>query len=170
MRKAIILLFITVLLPLAAQAQMKYGYLDYGAAIKAMPEYAVAQQNLSSLRKQYEAETTRSKEEFNEKYEEFLEVQKELADPILRKRQAELQELLNKSVDFKKEAERLLKQAEADMYNPLRKKLDAILARIGSERGYAFIINTEGHNLPYVNPAYGEDITVEVIDYLIHNS
>ena len=160
MRKTVFLIILT-LLPLAAAAQMKFGYLSYSEAIKAMPDYAVMQKNLESLRAQYADETKRSEEEFNEKYQYFLEGQKELATPILRKRQAELQELLEKGVAFK---------AEADMYAPLKNKLAALLQRIGTERGYAFILNTDGDALPFVNPACGENITAEVIDYLIHNS
>ena len=91
-------------------------------------------------------------------------MQKELDTPILRKRQSELQELLHKSVSFKREAERLLKQAEADMYAPLRKRLDDILRKIATERGYAFILNTDGDALPYVSSLYGEDITTLVRD------
>lgn len=149
--------------PAAAAAGLKFGYLSYDKALKAMPGYAAAKENMASLRSQYEAETKRSEDEFNEKYEEFLDVQRELDAPILRKRQAELQELLNKSVDFKREAARLLKQAEADMYAPLRARLDAALQKIGRERGYAFILNTDGGALPFVSPACGEDITEAVI-------
>ena len=145
-------------------AQPKFGYLSYSKALEAMPDYAVAKKNLESLRAQYEAETKRSEEEFNEKYEEFLSVQQELDAPILRKRQAELQELLDKGVSFKAEAARLLAQAEADMYAPLRSELDALLAKLGRERGYAFILNADGNALPFVNMAYGEDITETVIN------
>ncbi len=156
-------------LPLSATAQVKFGYLSYSEAVKAMPEYAVMQKNLESLKAQYEDETKRSEEEFNEKYQLFLEGRKELADPILKKRQSELQELLAKGISFKAEAARLLKQAEADMYAPLKTKLADVLRRIGTERGYAFIINTDGDALPFVNDAYGEDITAAVIE-IINNS
>lgn len=122
------------------------------------------QSNLSSLRAQYEEETKRSEEEFNEKYELFLDGRSSLDKPILQKRQAELQELLTKNIAFKKEAERLLKQAEADMYAPLKDKLNAVLAKIGMERGYAFILNTDNDALPFVNLSYGEDVTTLVLD------
>lgn len=167
--KKILFLFIMFVLPLSAAAQVKFGYLSYSEAVKAMPEYAVMQKNLESLKAQYEDETKRSEEEFNEKYQLFLEGRKELADPILKKRQSELQELLAKGISFKAEAARLLKQAEADMYAPLKTKLADVLRRIGTERGYAFIINTDGYALPFVNDAYGEDITAAVIE-IINNS
>ncbi len=142
-----------------AQAKARFGYLSYDAVLKAMPEYADAQQSLDKLKAQYEAEAKRSEDEFNSKYEEFLDGQRTLATPILKKRQAELEEMLAKGVQFKQEAQRLLKQAEADIYAPLRKRLDAVLNKIGAERGYEFILNTDGNALPFVNPEAGEDVT-----------
>lgn len=165
--KKIIFILMATLLPLAAgaqtqiqaQAQARFGYLSYDAVMKAMPEYADAQQSLDKLKAQYDAEAKRSEDEFNSKYEDFLEGQKTFATPILKKRQAELEEMLAKGVQFRQEARRLLKQAEADIYAPLRKRLDDVLKKIGTERGYEFILNTDGNALPFVNPTAGEDVT-----------
>ena len=85
-----------------------------------MPEYAIARTNLQDLRNKYDAETKRVEEEFNRKYEEFLEGQSDFAPTILQKRQTELQELLKKNVAFKAEIAKLLKQAEKEAYAPLR--------------------------------------------------
>lgn len=165
MKKNIILLLL-FLLPMVAGAQIKFGYLSYGEAIKSMPDYAMSQKNLASLRAQYDNEIKRAEEEFNLKYEAFLEGQGTFAPAILKKRQAELQELLNKNLSFKREADRLLRQAEDDMYAPLHTRLNAILAKIGGERGYAFILNTDNNTLPYVSSDSGEDINTLVKDAL----
>lgn len=165
MKKYILFLFL-LLLPLAAKAQFRFGYLSYGEAVKAMPGYAVAQKRLSSLKEQYDAETRRAEDEFNQKYESFLEGQKSFAPAILKKRQAELQDLLYKNVSFNKEADRLLKQAETDLYMPLYARLDSILHKIGQERGYAFILNTDNGVLPFVNAEYGEDLNAFVREIL----
>lgn len=155
-----LILFLLLLLPAAiADAQVKFGYLNYSEAIKAMPGYADMQKSLAELKRQYANETKRSEEEFNQKYEAFLEGQKDFAPSILKKRQYELQELLNNSVSFKKEAARLLEQAEADMYAPLKKRLNEILRQVGRERGYAFILNTDNDAVPYIDTTSGEDIS-----------
>lgn len=164
-KKLTILLFMS-LLTVTAGAQMKFGYLSYQEAIQSMPDYAIAQRNMEKLREQYANETKRAEDEFNRKYEAFLEGQKDFDKPILRKRQAELQELLYKNIDFNKESERLLLQAEKDMYRPLHDKLNNVLRYIGETRGYAFIVNTDNNSLPFVNSAYGENITTIVIDTL----
>ena len=162
MRKFILSILFCAL-PLLASAQVKFGYLSYSQALQSMPDYAMAKENLAKLEEQFETEMKRAEEEFNKKYEEFLEGQQEFAVSIRNKRQSELQELMQKNMAFKQEARRLLKNAEADAMKPLHEKLKAVLAKVGQQRGLAFILNTDGDALPYVDPAQGEDVT-EVIN------
>jgi outer membrane protein len=160
------IIFLTLLLPLLAGAQVKFGYFSYENAFTSMPEYAIAQANLKDLSAKYDAETKRVEEEFNRKYEEFLDGQSDFAPTILQKRQTELQELFHKNVAFKAEAAKLLKQAEAEAYAPLREKLNQVLAKIGAEHGYAFILNTDGDACPYIDPEMGEDVSQMVKEAL----
>ena len=113
MRKLLFSLVMLVL-PMISQAQttIKYGYLSYQEVLKFMPEYAVTQTKLADLKQKYDNEMKRVEDEFNKKYEQFLEGQKDFAPTILRKRQVELQELIAKNIAFKEEAKRLLAQAE----------------------------------------------------------
>ena len=108
----------------------------------------------------------RVEDEFNKKYEQFLDGQKDFAPSILKKRQAELQELMEKNLAFKEEAKRLLKQAEEEAYAPLRLKLSEVLRGIGDARGYAFILNTDNDAVPYISSVVGEDISSLVKDTL----
>ena len=137
---------------------LKFGYLSYSAALQQMPQYAIAKRNIEDLRIKYDAETKRSENEFNEKYEAFLEGQHDFAPSILRKRQAELQDMMEKNIAFKEESQRLLAQAEEAAMVPVREELAKLLSTIGKERGYAFILNTDNNALPFINNAMGEDI------------
>ena len=148
-----------VAMPLLAGAQTRFGYFSYNDVLTSMTDYQLAKRSVDDLRLKYDAEMKRSEEEFNAKYEEFLEVQRDLVPSILRKRQAELQEMMDKNVAFKKDAQQLLLQAEADAYAPARRKLGEAVARVGRERGYAFVLNTDGDACPYINPEVGEDAT-----------
>lgn len=154
------LLFIILLaMPLLASAQIRFGYFSFDAMLKEMPEYVKAQADIQNLRAKYDGEMKRSEMEFNSKYEEFLEVQSTLVPTILRKRQIELQDLMAKNVEFRKDAERLLKQAETDALSPVRRRLAAAVAAVGKDQGYAFILNTDNDACPYINPEMGEDAT-----------
>ena len=137
---------------------MKFGFLSYEAALQSMGEYALVQKQMADLRTQYEAETKRVEDEFNTKYEDFLEGQREFPKTILQKRQTELQELMQKNIEFKQNSIQELAKAEQEAMAPLRIKLIETLGKIGRERGYAFIVDTDQKALPFINPAMGEDI------------
>ena len=158
MEKLFLLLFVLAL-PLLASAQIRFGYFSYDTVLKSMPDYLMAQRNIDDLRQKYDNEMKRSEQEFNAKYEEFLDAQRDLVPSILRKRQTEIQEMMEKNVAFKQEAQRLLKQAEADAFTPVKRKLNEAVAKVGAQLGYAFILNTDGDACPYVNPEMGEDAT-----------
>lgn len=157
--KKLFLLIVLGVLSLTANAQTRFGYFSFDNVLKSMPDYVMAQRSIDNLRQKYDAEMKRAEDEFNSKYEEFLDVQKDLVPAILRKRQAELQEMMQKNINFKNESQRLLKQAEADAFAPVKNKLYDALTKVGQAQGYAFILNTDGDACPYVNPEMGEDAT-----------
>ena len=166
MKKTIIRMVLAVMVQ-AGYAQsntmsMKFGYLSFEMVMKSMPEYAAMQTNLAQLREQYEAEQKRVEDDFNKKYEEFLDGQAGFPKTILQKRQSELQEMLDKNIAFKKESQQLLANAESTMMEDLKSTITAALVELGQERGYAFILNTDQNAVPFINPELGEDITEEV--------
>lgn len=170
------LLFTLMALPLAVQAQNEevapvpatvvaaasaptFGYLSYSTMLQAMPDYALAHKQYAELEEKYATETKRVEEEFNAKYEAFLEGQRDFPPTILKKRQTELQELLDKNIAFKNESKRLLADAEATLMRPLREKLAKVLSTIGEQMNLMFILNTDNDACPYINTKQGVDVT-----------
>ena len=170
MKRIILLFFIATTLTVSAQTDstpaFRFGYLSYGAAIQAMPEYAEMQQKMKALQEQFQAETLRVEDEFNRKYEDFLDGQRDFPRTILQKRQTELQELMEKNIQFKEQGRQELIEAERQAMAPLRIRLIELLGTIGRERGYAFIYDTDTKALPFINPAQGEDINELVVSSL----
>ncbi len=166
MKKLILFFLLLATMPALAQSELKFGYLSYNAVMQAMPEYAAMQNSMAELRQKYEAEQKRVEDDFNKKYEEFLDGQKSYPKTILQKRQSELQEMLDKNIAFKKESQRLLSQAEEEAMAPIRVRLAEVLDAIGRERGYAFIVNTDEKATLWLNPSLGEDITATIIAQL----
>ena len=112
-----------LLLPFAVKAQTtqgRFGYLSYNAIFQAMPEYEVSRQKLADLKSKYDKEAQRSEEEFQRKFAEFLQGQKEFPENYL---------------------------------------LNEAIRAVGVERGYAYIINTDGNTCPFINPAVADDVT-----------
>ena len=144
----------------------RYGFVNTDSVLHAMPEYAMAQRSLTALRQKYDREMKRSEDDFNIKYESFLDQQRDLVPSLLHKRQAELQDMMEKNIAFKAEARRLLAQAEADAMAPLHEQINELLQQVAKDMQLAFVLNTGSDACPYVNPAMSVDITDTLIDLL----
>ena len=159
--KKVGLFLIAMMMGLTVSAQ-KLGYLSYEGVLKALPEYAQVQADMAQLHSQYEAEQKRVENDFNTKYEEFLDGQAAFPKTILQKRQSELQELLDRNIAFKKESQRLLADAEQKQMAPLRQRLDDAIKEVGAERGYFLIINTDANATPWLNLEWADNVTEAV--------
>ena len=168
MKKTVLFLLLTIV-SLAVSAQdtkdsvaIKFGYLSYDSVMVAMPEYAEFKTNMAQLREQYEAEQKRVENDFNKKYEEFLDGQATFPKTILQKRQSELQEMLDRNIDFKKQSLKMLNDVEANLMNNIKTAINTAVSIVAQERGFAFVLNTDKEAVPFINPAMGEDITEAV--------
>ena len=170
MKKTLLFLLLTVV-SLAVSAQdaqpkdsvaFKFGYLSYDSVMVAVPDYTELKTNMAQLREQYEAEQKRVENDFNKKYEEFLDGQASFPKTILQKRQSELQEMLDRNIEFKKQSQKMLSEAEANMMEVIKTTINMAVNIIAQERGYAFVLNTDKEAVTFINPALGVDITEAV--------
>lgn len=127
-----------------------------------MPDYVAATTQIEELRSKYDAELKLMEDEFNTKYEEFLDGMKDFPQSILEKRQNELQDFLERNVTFKEESRRLLDNAETEALAPLHAKLTAALREVGEKHEYLFILNTDNNICPFISTDKGTDVTEEV--------
>lgn len=169
MKKFLLVIFACI--AMAAQAQdnapaLKFGYLSYDLALKSMKEYATVQMRMDSLRSAFNAEMQRVEDEFNRKYEDFLDGQKDFPRTILLKRQTELQEMLQKNVAFKQQSVQEMKDTEAQLMAPLRIHLNEAIATVAREQGLALVINTDANACPFIEPAMGVDVNELVVKKL----
>jgi outer membrane protein len=75
------------------------------------------------------------------------------------KRQKELQMLIDQSLEFKKGAQTVLDKAQKEIMQSVKVRLKEVIAKIGKDRKYAFILNTDNNACPFVDGEQGEDIT-----------
>lgn len=143
--------------------EISFGYLSYDEALKAMPQYEAAQEQIAQLRAATEAELKHNQEAFSKAYYEYVEGQQTFEPYILSKRQKELAQQLADNEDFRTQSLALLAQKETEVMEPLRQQLEDIIHRIGMEHNYAFILNTDNNAFPFLNGAIGTDITADVV-------
>lgn len=148
-----------LVLPLSLRAQMQFGYMSYKTVMAEMPEYAQAKQGMADLKAKYDAEATRGEEEFQKKFVDFLQGQKDFPQTIMQKRQAELQTLMDNGIAFRMKSQQILEQAQKDLLAEVKKKLNNVILEVGVEYGYAFVLNTDDDSCPFINPVIGVDVT-----------
>ena len=153
------LLILLSLVALTATAQSKFGYVSYREIVKALPEYTIVITHLDELQGKYEAEIARSEREFNQKYSDFIEEQASVPENIRIKRHKELQELMEKSIEFKDEVNRTMREARREMMKPLYEKVDEAVMEICIDEGYDYILNTDDRAYIAINPNNGKNVT-----------
>lgn len=145
-----------------APAAPRYGYCSLKSLIEGRPEYLKAQAELSKLRAKYEQEAMYNETEFRRQYSEYLSGQKDFPQTILLKRQRDLQDLMEKGISFRLEADSLLKQAEVDLLQPIRSRVESAIRFVAIERGYEYVINTDLGAYLYLDATLSEDMTLYV--------
>jgi len=143
--------------------QPLFGYLSYDSLLAAMPQRAIVERQMEELTKQYEAELKRVEGEFNQKYEDFLEGRKDFPRTILLKRQTELEQLMQRNVEFKEQSRKELEQARTEAYVPLRQQLNEAIATVARQQRLALVVNTDANACPFIEPALAIDITEAVM-------
>ena len=164
-----LLLLLAPILPAVAQNAARYGCLSRQALLQQMPETRRAQQELDSLRAQFDRETQYNAAGFQRQFSEFLQVQKSLSEPLLRKRQADLQVAMERALAFRREGQALLDDARKRLFRPIEERLDAAIRVVGAERGYDLVIDTDSSAAPYVSPTLSEDATPFVHEKLVQH-
>ena len=147
----------------SAAAQSRFGYLSCDSVLHLMPEFVQAQQSVADLRAKYDREAARGEQEFQKKFSEFLQGQKDFPENILVKRQAELQTLMDSGISFRREARQLLTKAHRQLLATAEARLNEAIQAVAQQRDFDYVLNTDRNQFPYVNPLRGEDITEAVL-------
>ena len=147
--------------PMSVFAQ-KFAHFRSMDIIVVMPEYAKAQTDIQAMQKTYEDEIKRTSDEFNKKYAEYQEEQKNLPQNIQERRQKELQELSEKGMQFQQDAQQQLQKAYTDMMDPIYEKLEKAVKEVGKAGGYTFVFDLNRTDIPYINDTEVKDITNDI--------
>ena len=154
--------FLLLLIAPMSMFAQKFAHFRSMDIILVMPEYAKAQTDIQAMQKTYEDEIKRTSDEFNKKFAEFQQEQKNLPQNILERRQKELQDLNDKGLQFQQDAQQQLQKAYADMMEPIYKKLEDTVKEVGKVGAYTFIFDLNRTDIPYINEAESKDITNDI--------
>ena len=156
-----IVLMLMLIAPMSVFAQ-KFGHIKTQAILTVMPEYTKAQTDIAAMEQQYRDEIKRAEEELSKKYAAYQQEQANLPKNIAERRQKELDDLMQKGMQFQQDAQQQLQQSWMEMIQPIAKKIDDAIKAVGQEGGYVYIFDLNSTNIPFVNETLSTDVTAAV--------
>lgn len=151
-------LLLLLVLPMSVFAQ-KFGHIRTQEILVAMPEYTKAQNDIQTMQKQYENEMKIVQDDFQKKFTAFQQEQANLPKNILERRQNELQQLNERAMQMREDAQRELEKSWMEMLEPIAKKIDDAIKAVGQEGSYVYIFDLNTTNIPYVSETHSTDVT-----------
>lgn len=161
MRKLFLLLFI---LPAIAVAQPRFGYYSSSSVLKSLPQYKQAMEEYEALRLRCDEEVARNEQELTRLYVAFLDGHRDFPEPILRKRQNELQNHVDNSVNFRRQLKKWMVEAKDSLLAPSYQALDAAIEKVCIACDFDYVVDADVKAYGYINPNKGFDITAMLLD------
>lgn len=146
--------------------QAKIGFFSMQDLLNTDVKYQEAIANTQVLKQQYANEQRIAEQDFKEKYELFLEQQGDLAKSIRAKRQSDLQALLERTENFRKETQQLIKKSEEEAISAAKIRISEAIQKVAEQGEYLIIVNSDSDTCPYINPNYSEDLTEKISSIL----
>lgn len=149
-------------------AQNKFGYFSYKTVLDSLPQYKAAMESYDKLKQRCLKEVEHNEQELTRFYVAFLDGHREFPEPILRKRQKELQQLIDNGIVFRDQLKAWLRHAKDSLTASSRLAVDSALPRVCSELSLSYIIDTDHGGYKYINPVFGQDVTQDVISVILY--
>ena len=162
------ILAILLAAPLFAFAQnIKLGKVDQKALFDAMPEKVDAEAQIKNLSEQYQKEYNLLRAEYNRTYANLqaIAIDNNTPGTIKERRMQELQENNQKIELFMKNTADDLKKKEAELIDPLKKRIADAVKQVGDEGGYIVILDVNDPKVAYMSSMF-EDVTPRVTAFL----
>jgi outer membrane protein len=158
--KQIKTLLIAALVVLGANkmnAQAKVAHVNVGEIMTKMPAMLDAQKQLEKLSTTYDAEYKKMVTEYQDLLKKYEADAKTVTDAVNETRGKEVQDMQQRIVAYRDNAQKELQQKESDITKPLYDKVRASIQKIGKAKGIQYIL--DGASLLLAD---GPDLTADI--------
>ena len=142
-----------------SQTNMRFATVRLQEIFDAMPETAEANKALADLAQKYKAENETIKNEYENKYTDYVKSRQTMPENIRARREQELLTISQAIEDFMMVAQNDIKQQQELLMMPIKAKLMEAVKSVGDEGGYMFVIDES--QMLYKGANF-EDITIFV--------
>ncbi len=133
----------------SAQETPKLGHINTNELLRQMPGRDTAQAELERYARELESTFMEMQDEFQRKYQEYLEKQETFSPLVRQSRERELESLQQRIMEFQESAQEDLMQQEERLLNPIIEKARAAIREVADENGFTYIFDTSGGSVLY---------------------
>ena len=144
MKTNVIILSLALLVAgsLAVEAQsLKVGYTNTDYILSKLPEAKQIESELKTHRDQLGAQLKSKQEEFERKYQSFIDGQATMTDVVKNDVQTELQGLQQSIKKFTTDAEKSMQNKQMQLLAPVYEKIDGGIKEVANEKGFSHVFS-----------------------------
>jgi outer membrane protein len=150
MKKIVLLLACGLMLSSAVFAQApKFGYINSGELLAAMPEIKKADDEAEAYAKTFQDQLQTMGKEYEKKVQEYQATQKTMTDAVKEVKEKEIMDLQNRIESFNQSAQEKVGKKKQELYKPILEKADKAIKDVAKEKGYDYIFDTSTNVLLY---------------------
>ena len=138
-------------------AQTKTAHVDVNEIMAKMPAMLDAQKQLEKLSTTYDADYKKMVEEYQAKLKKYEAEAATVTDAVNETRGKEVQDMQQRIVAYRDNAQKELQQKESDIVKPLMEKVRASIQKVGKAKGFQYVL--DGSTLLLAD---GPNLTVDV--------
>lgn len=155
--KTLLIAAMVVLGANTVNAQAKVAHVNVGEIMTKMPAMLDAQKQLEKLSTTYDAEYKKMVTEYQDLLKKYEAEAKTVTDAVNETRGKEVQDMQQRIVAYRDNAQKELQQKESDITKPLYEKVRTSIQKIGKAKGIQYIL--DGASLLLAD---GPDLTADV--------
>jgi len=153
---SLLLLILLGSMQLHAQENYKFGHINTNELLRLMPGREQAMADLESYTRELEETFVAMQQEFQTKYQDYLENQENFSQLVRQSRERELQSLNERIMEFQQSAQEDLLAQEERLLSPIIEQARNAIQKVGREHGFTYIFDTSGGSMVFWEN--GEDI------------
>lgn len=139
-----ILLAAAVAFPMLVSAQApKFGVVNTQSVMESLPDSKKVEEQVLASSKKYEDEFAKLQADINKAVQEFQGLAADTPEAIKQRRQQEIQELYQRSEQFRQTATQDLQRQHEQLMAPVIQKVTNAINSVGKEQGMTFIFEQQ---------------------------
>jgi outer membrane protein len=133
---------------------LKIGHINSSDILKLMPEVIAAQGALEKFSKELQNQSDILVAEYQKKTDEYQALPPTTSDILKKDKETEIVQLEQRIKKFQEDAQGEVSKKQAELLEPIMKKLQDVIKEVAKEKGYDYILDTSTGSVVFQNEAY----------------